>query len=865
MASGDSLKNLPADLLTPLWTATAATPEFKDEIDSSGHSSEKETKSIGKSKSLTSAAAKDAKSQSLNQVDWTESAVNAEHLWTDADSSGHSCCIPDNECMKSGSKLKCTACKVAVHIKCMDNLERVNIKCKATFREGSRRSADEEFQTRHHWVYQRKYHGKCSHCGKSFHNTRNVKDIVAVSCSWCKRAYHFNNECAASLKENVCTLGQNSNLIVPPTWVVKLPIKRFRSSSIKKRHAKRKSGRERKAFAVRPVAGDARSPLLVFINPKSGGKQGSKIIRKFQWILNPRQVFDLSQVEPKFGLQLYRRVPNLRILACGGDGTVGWVLSELDNLQLSPSPPVCILPLGTGNDLSRVLNWGGGYTDEPLERILNHLEDAQIVQLDRWNLLVTGNEQREKPEPNSVSNLPLNVMNNYFSVGADAEVSLEFHESREANPDRFTNRLYSLYFYGKHGSRSVIQRRSRDLFRHVKLECDGVDLSEKLAELKPQCLIFLNISSFAGGTYPWGSPLKEYEEFKGQRHDDGILEVIGLTSTSLATTRVGGHGLRLAQCQSAVLTTNKDLPFQVDGEPCRLLPSVIRINLRNQANMIQKVKKTPYRFNSNLGSPLSPVPPINAKIYVTEFEDYQKHFHDINKIAEVSKLMTTISVESRCDLKYLRLLIDDILKKENKESVKLESNWCFLDASYSDRVYRIDPGQEGLYDVADILEDGVFIVKINEEEEAERIAKEDALTQELIKACSEGDISKVERFQQSGVSLSRADIYGRSPLHYAVINSRQAIVEYIVSHVCVSALNQVDDTGQTALHKAAIFRQPMICTMLVHAGADISRMDYNGNTAAMIATDMGNTKLASYLTEHENSQKEDSDGQETSV
>ena len=28
--------------------------------------------------------------------------------------------------------------------------------------------------------------------------------------------------------------------------------------------------------------------------------------------------------------------------------------------------------------------------------------------------------------------------------------------------------------------------------------------------------------------------------------------------------------------------------------------------------------------------------------------------------------------------------------------------------------------QEGLYDVADILEDGVFIVKINEEEEAER-------------------------------------------------------------------------------------------------------------------------------------------------
>ena len=82
----------------------------------------------------------------------------------------------------------------------------------------------------------------------------------------------------------------------------------------------------KKSFVIRPKADYAeKTPLLVFINPKSGGNQGRKVMTELQYLLNPRQVFDLTQGGPNAALELYKMVPNLRILCCGGDGTCGYV------------------------------------------------------------------------------------------------------------------------------------------------------------------------------------------------------------------------------------------------------------------------------------------------------------------------------------------------------------------------------------------------------------------------------------------------------------------------------------------------------------------------------------------------------------
>uniref|UniRef100_A0A670Y8G5 Diacylglycerol kinase n=1 Tax=Pseudonaja textilis TaxID=8673 RepID=A0A670Y8G5_PSETE len=530
------------------------------------------------------------------------------------------------------------------------------------------------------------------------------------------------------------------------------------------------------------------SPLLVFVNSKSGDNQGVKFLRRFKQSLNPAQVFDLMNGGPHLGLRLFQKFDNFRILVCGGDGSVGWVLSEIDKLNLHKQCHLGVLPLGTGNDLARVLGWGGSCDDDTqLPQILEKLERASTKMLDRWSIMsyelrlpskqcilpVTPEEDMsayedsvathltkildsdqhsvvissakilcetvkgfvakigktcERPEENAETDAmaikcselneklslllqalqaetqvsssrphmattpiaeeepdessseeslsdakePLTenntaaptqqmfksreqlmlranslkkalrqiieqaekglraglaasiagssiiskmllanidpfgatpfidpdpeslegysekcVMNNYFGIGLDAKISLEFNNKREEHPEKCRSRTKNMMWYGVLGTKELLQRTYKNLEQKVQLECDGQYIP--LPSL--QGIAVLNIPSYAGGTNFWGGT-KEDDIFGAPSFDDKILEVVAVFgSMQMAVSRViklQHH--RIAQCRAVKITILGDegVPVQVDGEAWIQPPGIIKIVHKNRAQMLTR-------------------------------------------------------------------------------------------------------------------------------------------------------------------------------------------------------------------------------------------------------------------------------------
>uniref|UniRef100_A0A8C2DNC2 Diacylglycerol kinase n=1 Tax=Cyprinus carpio TaxID=7962 RepID=A0A8C2DNC2_CYPCA len=584
---------------------------------------------------------------------------------------------------------------------------------------------------------------KCVVCDRNCGSVRRLQDW---RCLWCKAIVH--NSCKEQLGK-VCPLGQCKVSIIPPTALNSIDSDGF----------------------WKATSPSCSSPLLVLVNSKSGDNQGVKFLRRFRQLLNPAQVFDLMNGGPQLGLRLFQKFETFRILVCGGDGSVGWVLSELDKLSLHKQCQLGVLPLGTGNDLARVLGWGGLCDDDAqLLQILEKLERATTKMLDRWSVMTyevplnssvsclndvseiqitqyadsvathltkildsdkhsdvissaqflcgtvndfvaevgkayeratenkeeadamakkcamlnekldslvkalsedanaqlvpsgsispdesdtdqsrpfrsreqlmlranslkkalrqiidqaekvvdeqnrhtqvqrmsssssikrCSSEDLKEAEPRDLHTFILLVslchrhctekcvMNNYFGIGLDAKISLEFNNKRDEHPKKCSSRTKNMMWYGVLGTKELVQKTYKNLEQRVQLECDGVPMS--LPSL--QGLAVLNIPSYAGGINFWGGT-KEDNNFGAPSFDDKKLEVVAVFgSMQMAMSRVINlQHHRIAQCRQVKITILGDegVPVQVDGEAWIQPPGIVQIVHRNRAQMLTR-------------------------------------------------------------------------------------------------------------------------------------------------------------------------------------------------------------------------------------------------------------------------------------
>ncbi|XP_055381713.1 diacylglycerol kinase epsilon [Condylostylus longicornis] len=458
--------------------------------------------------------------------------------------------------------LFCDSCGVCSHPSCTKKADS-NFKCKEKYLKN-------EKSIIHLWVKGNlPLHSECFECHEDIESSI-INGLVGYRCCWCQRTFH--NNCYKKFDINSeCDFGEFKDMIYPPNCILAA-----RTRGAIKLHL----------TGIKPPNIENWKPLIVIANTKSGSNTASDVVALLRGILHPLQVMELGRRGPADALQ-WAAVTGpraCRILIAGGDGTIGWVLNTIFSLEIKPIPEVAIIPLGTGNDLSRVLGWG---SEPPTElnptQILRNIRCAKSVSLDRFIMEVEVLKYRlpiHKPPIKTI------YMYSYFSIGVDALVTYNFHKTRESKFYLLSSRIFNKLIYFGFGTQQIVQRDCENIEKRFELYLDN-----KLVELPElQSIVFLNIDS-------WGAGVKLCElsrtdcsltDLKNSI-SDGLIEVFGIVSSfHIAQLQVGiSKPIRIGQAKHIRILMKQTCPMQADGEPWMQLPCDIRIQARGQARMLK--------------------------------------------------------------------------------------------------------------------------------------------------------------------------------------------------------------------------------------------------------------------------------------
>ncbi|KAI5698623.1 hypothetical protein M8J75_009471 [Diaphorina citri] len=506
--------------------------------------------------------------QKFYQRDTLPKSSLGSHNWTRITdvSKVCQCAVCEMLLMNNLNEYYCDCCGVCADLKCIPTAN-TSIQCKQISIVHPKHT-----KMKHLWTKGCMLLGSslCDVCEEEC----DVPNQIDYQCSWCLRMVHPS--CKPKIAE-VCDFGPYRKFIIPPdciTLETKRAGVRFRKSHV---------------ITVRAPSWEPWTPLIVLGNRKSGNGDGSHILSTFRRLLNPLQVVDLVDKSPEEALQWVSLMPSsgqTLILAAGGDGTAAWILNTIHNMKLDPAPSVGIIPLGTGNDLSRVLGWGKLYdrdTCSPFQ-ILDNLTRSKVAHLDRWSVQIKSIRQLRLTRA-----LKCRWMYNYLSIGVDAQVALDFHNTRESSLYIFSSRAFNKFLYLTFGTQQAMERGCRDLDQRIELYLDG-----ERVDLPPiESVVVLNIPSWASGVDLWKLG-RDSEDGMGdsleqdQKIDDSKIEVMALYSSfHIARLQVGlSEPLKLGQVSQVKIKLLHKTPMQIDGEPWLQPPAMITLSHVDKANVL---------------------------------------------------------------------------------------------------------------------------------------------------------------------------------------------------------------------------------------------------------------------------------------